>query len=112
MLARDKGKIDSSKWYGYGREVSIRSGFGEKILTSSMNRAPNFQKCPDPDYLYYSGYAVKPKEGVSVNALLEELNSKEMYQFVQLVSRPFRGGWFSYAKSVTETFPISERVYV
>ena len=112
LLARDKGKIDSSKWYGYGREVSIRSGFGEKILTSSMNRAPNFQKCPDPDYLYYSGYAVKPKEGVSVNTLLEELNSKEMYQFVQLVSRPFRGGWFSYAKSVIETFPISEKVYV
>ena len=111
LLARDKGKMDPYKWYGYGREVSIVSGFGNKILTSSMNLKPNFQKCPSPKYLYYSGYAVKPIKGVSISALLEELNSKEMERFIQLMSRPFRGGWFSYAKSVIESFPVSNKVY-
>ena len=111
LLARDKGKIKQHKWYSYGRSVSILSGFGEKILTSSMNRTPNFQKCADPNYLYYSGYAIKPNKGVSMSALLSELNGNEMKRFIQLVSRPFRGGWFSYAKSIIETFPVSDKVY-
>ena len=42
LLARDKGAIDPKRWYGYGREVAIVSGFGEKILTSAMNPMPNF----------------------------------------------------------------------
>ena len=67
LLSRDKGKIEQHKWYSYGRSVSILSGFGEKILTSSMNRTPNFQKCADPNYLYYSGYAYQTQQR-SINA--------------------------------------------
>ena len=110
LLARDKGAIDRRKWYGYGREVAIRSGFGEKILTSPMNPSPDFQPCPDPDALFYSGYAVKPKPGISMAALLTELNSKEMDRYIRLVSKPYRNGWFSYAKSVIESFPVPESV--
>ena len=111
LLARDKGTFSREKWYGFGREVAILSGFGEKILTSPMNPAPNFQKCPDPDALFYSGYAVKPKPGVSISALLAELNSTDMAQYIRLVSRPYRNGWFSYAKSIIQSFPVSESVY-
>ena len=111
LLARDKGTFDRAKWYGFGREVSIVSGFGVKLLTSPMNPAPNFQPCPDPDALFYSGYCVKPKKGVSPAALLRELNSESMRQYIRLVSRPFRNGWFSYAKSFIQDYPVPESVY-
>ena len=111
LMARDKGGVDPRKWYGFGREVSIVSGFGDKILTSAMNRAPNFQHCPDPDALFYSGYAVRPKPGISPCALLRELNSDDMARYIKLVSRPYRNGWYSYAKSFIKSFPVSEAVY-
>ena len=61
LLSRDKGRFDAAKWYAFGRHVSITSGFGPKILTSGMNRRPNFQLCLDPDATFYSGYCVKPQ---------------------------------------------------
>ena len=48
LLQRDKGQCDPQRWYAFGRPVSILSGFGDKILTSGMNRRPNFQRCPNP----------------------------------------------------------------
>jgi len=112
LLQRDKGAFDPQKWYGYGRDVAITSAFGDKLLTSSMNRAPNFQRCPDPNALFYSGYCVKPKENIDPQALLDELNSKNMEEFIRLVSRPFQNGWFSYAKSFIQDYPIGSDVYV
>ncbi|MCY4005983.1 MAG: Eco57I restriction-modification methylase domain-containing protein [Rhodobacteraceae bacterium] len=108
LLQRDKGSIDPAKWYGFGRDVSILSGFGEKILTSGMNAAPNFQKCSDPESLFYSGYCVKPRPGVPIDVLLGELNGADMARYIRLVSRPFRNGWFSYAKTYIQDFPLLE----
>ena len=110
LLARDKGRSDPRKWHGYGREVSITSCFGEKLLTSSMNPRPNFQLCPDPDALFYSGYCVKPKPGVSTARLLDELNSETMERYIRLTARPYQGGWYSYAKSTIQNFPLPARI--
>ena len=111
LLSRDKGGTDPRKWYGFGREVSIVSGFGEKILTSGMNPAPNFQQCPDADALFYGGYCVKPRPGVSSDALLSELNGGDMAEYIRLLSRPYKNGWYSYAKSYIQWFPVTEGVY-
>ena len=110
LLARDKGAFDAKKWYGFGRDVAIVSGFGEKILTSAMNPTPNFQHCVDADSLFYAGYAVKPKAGVCLTTLLAELNSETMDRYIRLFSRPYRNGWYSYAKSFIASFPVSENV--
>lgn len=112
LLGRDKNAFDPRKWHGYGREVSIVTGFGEKILTSGMNQMPNFQYCGDRSALYYSGYCVKPHDGISAEKLLSELNSEAMAAYIQAVSQPFRGGWFSYAKKYIVKFPVSEDVRV
>ncbi|MCY4225378.1 MAG: Eco57I restriction-modification methylase domain-containing protein [Bacteroidetes bacterium] len=111
LLGRDKGTFNPMKWYGYGREVSIRSALGPKILTSAMNPEPNFQICNDPDTLFYSGYCVKPKIDISLEDLIHELNSPEMDQHIRMFAQPFRGGWFSYAKRYIQDFPISTRIY-
>ena len=110
LLNRDKGKFDPARWYGFGRHVSITSGFGDKILTSGMNRAPNFQRCPSPDATFYSGYCIKPKHGVDLARLLDALNSDDMDFFIRQTSRPYQGGWMSYAKSFIKDFPVPASV--
>ena len=106
LLGRDKGTFCESKWYGYGREVGIQSAFGRKILTSGMNPKPNFQICNDPDTLFYSGYCVKPRNGISLTTLQKVLNSPEMDRHIRTFAQPFRGGWYSYAKRYISDFPI------
>ncbi len=106
LLGRDKGRFDATRWYAFGRQVSITSGFGDKILTSGMNRSPRFQVCPDPDATFYSGYCVKPKPGVDRNGLLAALNSDDMDFYIWQTGRPYQGGWRSYAKSFIKDFPV------
>lgn len=108
LLGRDKGRFDPRRWYGFGRQVSIVSGFGDKILTSGMNLRPNFQQCPTPEATFYSGYCVKPKPRYqgTIGELLEILNSDDMEFFIRNTSRPYQGGWMSYAKSFIEKFPV------
>ena len=110
LLNRDKGRFDPGRWYAFGRHVSITSGFGPKILTSGMNKRPNFQLCLDPDATFYSGYCIKPKPGVDTGRLLEALNSDDMDFFIRNTSRPYQGGWMSYAKSFIKDFPVPQSV--
>ncbi len=106
LLKRDKGKIDPERWYAYGRSVSITSGFGDKILTSAMNRRPNFQRCADPEATFYSGYCVKPTASIDLDRLLAVLNSDDMDFFIRRVAQPYQSGWMSYAKSFIQRFPV------
>ena len=106
LLMRDKGKFDPKRWHGFGRQVSILSGFGEKILTSGMNKRPNFQQCPDPNATFYAGYCVKPKRPMNMDWLTHALNSDDMEFFIRNTSRPYQGGWRSYAKAFISEFPL------
>ena len=106
LLSRDKGTFSEKKWYGFGREVGIRSSLGYKILTSGMNPEPNFQVCKDPDTLFYSGYGIKPRIDIDLDTLCSLLNSDAMDHYIRTFSQPFRGGWFSYAKRYVRHFPI------
>ena len=110
LLNRDKGRFDPARWYAFGRQVSIVSGFGDKILTSGMNRQPNFQVCPDPKATFYGGYCVKPRAGVRRQRLLAALNSDDMDFYIRQTGRPYQGGWMSYAKSFIRDFPVPAAV--
>ena len=110
LLNRDKGRCDPARWYAFGRQVSIGSGFGDKILTSGMNRRPNFQRCHNAGATFYSGYCVKPKPGVDMRRLLNALNSDDMDFYIRQTSRPYQGGWMSYAKSFIKDFPVPGEV--
>lgn len=106
LLRRDKGTGDPAKWYGFGRRVSIVSGFGPKLLTSGMNRRPNFQEPVNEAATFYSGYCVKPAVSLRLPALLRALNSDDMDFFIRKTSRPYQGGWKSYAKAFIADFPL------
>lgn len=106
LLARDKGRFDPSVWHAWGRSSNILSGFGEKIITSPLSLRPNFQVCDDPGFTFYSGYCVKPRAGIGLEPLLEELNSSDMEFFINHTSRVYQGGWRSYAKSFIRRYPV------
>jgi len=106
LLQRDKGKFDSRRWYAFGREFGLTETFGDKLITSGMNQRPNFQKCPAPEYTFYSGYCVKPKTGVDLDELLAALNSADMEFYIRHTSRDYQNGWKSYAKSFIQDYGI------
>ena len=107
LLNRDKGKPCQYSWYEFGRNVGVKTGFGQKILTSGMNKKPNFQICNDADTLFYSGYSIKPNSGIEISKLLDELNSPLMEEYIESVSKPFQQGWRSYAKSYIQDYPVN-----
>ena len=110
LLARDKGGFDDIRWYAFGREFGLTTTFGDKLLTSGMNIKPNFQKCPSPEYTFYSGYCVKPKSGVDADKLLDSLNSSDMEFYIRHTSRDYQNGWKSFAKSFIENYGVPHTV--
>lgn len=110
LLRRDKGKFDASRWYAFGREFGLTTTFGDKILTSGMNKKPNFQKCLAPQYTFYAGYCVKPKAGLGIDALLSALNSDDMEFYIRHTSRDYQNGWKSYAKSFIQDYGIPAEI--
>lgn len=102
---RDNGKPNAVAWYAFGRAQGLDSAFGKKIIFSPMNREPNFILYEDPDVTVYSGYFIK-YDG-DYKALLGELNSKRMADFVAVAGRDFQGGYKGYNKKVIENFTIT-----
>lgn len=107
LSLRDKGKKNPIAWYAFGRTQGLTSTFGEKLLTSNMNKKPNFVHCKETDSTFFAGYQVKPKN-MSLNLLKKILNSKIMEDYIYLKSKSYQGGWKSYAKSFIKDFSIPE----
>ncbi len=110
LLKRDKGEFDTARWYAFGREFGLTTTFGDKLLTSGMNKKPNFQKCPAPEYTFYSGYCIKPKKSVDMDKLLAALNSGDMDFFIRHTSRDYQHGWKSYAKAFIQDYGLPRSV--
>ena len=110
LLARDKGRFDPVRWYAFGREFGLTTTFGNKLLTSGMNKKPNFQTCPSPEYTFYAGYCVKPKAEVDADKLMSVLNSSDMDFYIRHTSRDYQNGWKSYAKSFIQDYGIPSDV--
>jgi methylase of polypeptide subunit release factors len=101
---RDGGKPNPVAWYAFGRNQSLDSSFGKKIIFSPMNKKPNFILSELEECTLYSGYFIK-YDG-DYNELLKELNSKRMEEYIQNNSRDFRDGWKAYNKKVLENFEV------
>ena len=106
LKARDKGKKVNYEWYHYGRKISILRTVKGGIITSGMNKEPNFQICKNQDALFYGGYIIRPYPDIDVNRLLSALNSEKMATYIKYMSKPFRNGYYSYAKGFISDFPL------
>ncbi|MFA6999797.1 MAG: Eco57I restriction-modification methylase domain-containing protein [Candidatus Paceibacterota bacterium] len=103
---RDKGGGKNyEEFYSFGRNQSLKTGFGKKIITSTMNLSPHFYVIEDEKTIFYSGYCIKPKDKeVDFYDLCEALNSNLMKEYINSISKSYRGGYKSYAKSFMKDF--------
>ena len=105
LFARDKGGGKNyDEFYAFGRNQGLRTSFGKKIITSTMNLAPRFYVVEDEKSSFYAGYCIKPKTGINLYELCDALNSDLMKEHVNSVSKSYRGGYKSYAKSFIKDF--------
>ena len=106
LEARDKGGGKHYKaFYAFGRTQGLKNSFGPKILTSPMNKFPRFFVSKNMESTFFAGYCIKPKNAsTNLNDLCKVLNSSLMHQFITGVSRSYRGGYKSYAKSFLQHF--------
>lgn len=102
---RDNGKPNAVAWYAFGRAQALDTSFGRKIIFSPMNLYPNFVLYENPDVLVYSGYFIK-YDG-NYEALLSQLNSRRMADFIAVAGRDFQGGYKGYNKKILENFIIT-----
>jgi adenine-specific DNA-methyltransferase len=102
---RDNGKPNAVAWYAFGRAQGLDSSFGKKIVFSPMNLYPNFVLYENPEATMYSGYFIK-YDG-DYDALLEQLNSQRMADFIAVSGRDFQGGYKGYNKKVVENFIVT-----
>ncbi|KAA0993133.1 Eco57I restriction-modification methylase domain-containing protein [Dyadobacter aurulentus] len=105
---RDNGKPNAVAWYAFGRSQGLDSSFGKKIIFSPMNREPNFVLYENPEVSVYSGYFIKYEGNPA--ALLAQLNSKRMEDFIAVAGRDFQGGYKGYNKKVIENFIVTSLV--
>src|SRR3990167_9549357 len=69
-----------------------------------MNLSPRFYVIEDEKTSFYAGYCVKPKNNTDLYKLCEALNSNLKGEYINLVSKSYRGGYKSYAKSCLKDF--------
>ena len=105
LLARDKGKPNPVAWYAFGRSQGLDTSFGKKILTSPLNKKPNFIVWEKEDYTFYAGYCIK-YDG-DLYELAKELNSSDMEFYINHVSRSYQNNYKSYSKTFIKNFGIS-----
>lgn len=102
---RDKGGGKNyEEFYAFGRNQGLKTSFGKKIITSTMNIAPRFYVIEDEKTSFYAGYCVKPKNNIDIYELCEALNSSLMKEHINSVAKSYRGGYKSYAKSFLKDF--------
>lgn len=102
---RDKGGGKNyEEFYAFGRNQGLKTSFGKKIITSTMNIAPHFYVVEDEKTSFYAGYCIKPKNNIDLYELCEALNSDLMKEHINFVSKSYRGGYKSYAKSFLKDF--------
>lgn len=105
LASRDKGGgAFYEEFYAFGRTQGLKTSFGKKIITSTMNLSPRFFVVDNEKATFYSGYCIKPKHGIDIYELCESLNSDLMKKYIDSVSKSYRGGYKSYAKSFLKDF--------
>ena len=104
LLNRDKGKSNSVIWYAFGRSQGLDTSFGKKILTSGMNKEPNFIVWEREEYTFYAGYCIK-YDG-DLYELAKELNSDDMKFYIEHTSRHYQNDYKSYSKTFIKNFGI------
>lgn len=108
--ARDKGEGDYGAWYAFGRTQAI-SDSGRKLLFPCISDYPHFVYSSQKDLMIYCGYAIYCDSELELLFLKKVLESSVFDYYMKNTSKPFAGGYYSYAKNYVKNFglyPFSE----
>lgn len=105
LLKRDKGSGDYGAWYAFGRTQALTDK-GYKLLFPYMAKQPYFIFTNQKDLLIYCGYAIFSNSEVELLILKKILESTVFDYYIKNSSKPYSGGYFSYAKNYVKNFGI------
>ncbi|MBC8400287.1 MAG: Eco57I restriction-modification methylase domain-containing protein [Candidatus Marinimicrobia bacterium] len=109
LESREKGRWKGNYWYCYSRTQALTVMSKIKILTADLNPYANY--CYDETGKVCftggaaGGYGIVLTESIR-KYVLGLLNSRLLDWFLQQISSPFRGGWFSYESKYISKIPI------
>jgi tRNA1(Val) A37 N6-methylase TrmN6 len=101
LLARDKGKIDKSKWFLWGRTQGINNADGKKIIISPLYSETPFIYIEE-NVIVYSGYYILS------NDYPEIFKSQNFLNSLKKISKSISGGWYSLQKKILENVIVDQ----
>jgi methylase of polypeptide subunit release factors len=104
---RDKGEGNYCAWYAFGRTQALADK-GLKLLFPYMGKKPHFVFTDQKDMLLYCGYAIFNESSEDLKILKRILESKVFEYYIKNTSKPYSGGYFSYAKNYVKNFGICD----
>ena len=109
LLLRDKGKAMDKypNWYAFGRTQGM-DNYGYKILLPYMSNMPKSNICLDEEVLFYCGYALFSSDIEELNYIYKIVSSKIFWYYVRKTSKPYSGGYMSFAKNYIKDFSLPD----
>ncbi|GFP42781.1 hypothetical protein HKBW3C_01905, partial [Candidatus Hakubella thermalkaliphila] len=115
LRAREKGKMDTEGWYGYGRTQNLTEFESPKIVFPDIAIEPSMTY-DAYGFFYHTTtlYSLAFKEGQPFSHLfvLGILNSRALLFFIKNTGTPLRGGYYRYKTEYLEPFPIRRISFV
>lgn len=110
LLKRDRGVYKGYKWFEFGRSQGLKEYVGWCIVTSTMNTRPLFIKTSLENCLVGSGLVLNDIN-YDMGDLLQQLNSEDMANFIDINGAKFSGGWRGYNKRILSRFNVVNKAY-
>lgn len=105
LSKRDKGEGDYENWYAFGRTQALMDR-GYKLLFPYMARSPHFVLTNDEGLMIYCGYGIFASTINELKVLKKILQSKVFNYYMINTSKPYSGGYYSYAKNYVKNFGV------
>lgn len=105
LLARDKGKIDPSKWYAYGRTQGLLND-NEKILIAPFQKDKMRYRYSKEGEFYISGYSIMPKSGITFSQIEQFLSQPELWSWLESRGKNLSSGWVGISKQTFMNYKI------
>lgn len=106
LLARDKGKIDPSKWYAYGRTQGLLNDT-EKILIAPFQKDKMRFRYSKKGEFYISGYSITPKDGITFLQIENFLSQPKLWTWLESRGKNLSSGWVGISKQTFKNYKIT-----
>lgn len=103
---RDKGSKVYEKWYAYGRSQAINLKTGYRMIMPYISDSPKFAISNSKDLLFYNGFAFINESIEELTILHKILSSDIFWRYIEIVSKPYSGGFYSMGKRYIKHFGI------